>query len=228
MYQILNIIINHISDILPFYIFFELINIILKKYIINYNFSLIYLYLHLFVNIINTVILLPFIILLFSNPLLTDYFDNNYYIYIYPMTIGLHILHLVHNFKSINIDEIIHHIITHIFWYNIYLNKSIIYIAPMITMCGIPGGITYFLLILQKHLIINKITEKKISTYVNIWIRAPFCIIFSSLLYIHNINSKYYWFNIFCICFTLINGIHFMHNITENYYMNKYLKKIEK
>ena len=92
-------------------------------------------------------------------------------------------------------------------------------------MSGIPGGITYLMLFLQKFDKIDKMNEKKISMYLNIWLRAPLCIIFSTLLYIKNIqaynitNDLYnYYLTLNMIIFTSINGIHFMHTITESHY----------
>jgi hypothetical protein len=225
-----NILINHLIEIAPFYIIFQCITYFFIKYI---DFNTIYFIMHFIVNSINTIILLPYIFELFNDPLSKqlDKNDWNSLDYIYPMVIGLHLLHLVNNIYHINYDEIIHHIFTHIFWYGIYhCNSSSIYIAPMITMSGIPGGITYLLLSIQKFGYINKITEKKISMYLNIWIRAPLCIIFSTLLYCKNLEEyKYtnksisdYYFTLFMIIFTFINGVHFMHNIIHSYYSTLY------
>ncbi len=87
-------------------------------------------------------------------------------------------------------------------------------------MSGIPGGITYLMLFLQKYNLISKIVEKKISMYLNIWFRAPFCIIFATLLYIKSLENNMYYETLFMCLFTMINGIHFMHNIIESYYIS--------
>jgi len=218
MDSLLNIAYTNIIDCLPFYLMFELLYIKLKKY---YDFNTSYFALHFGVNAVNTYLLLPYCYNLFINPL-NNIYNNNKISYIYPMVIGLHTFHLVHNLKKINYDEIIHHILTHIFWYVSYINNDPIYIAPMIMMSGIPGGITYLLLFLEKLNKIDKLYEKKISMYLNIWLRSPGCIIFSTLLYIKNLNNIgfNYYITLFTILFTFINGVHFMHNIVYSYYDN--------
>jgi hypothetical protein len=88
----------------------------------------------------------------------------------------------------------------------------------MIGMSGIPGGITYLLLFLNKFNYVSLICEKKFSMYLNIWLRAPLCIIFTPLLYIQSLKNNLYYETLFMIAFTMINGIHFMHNIIDSYY----------
>jgi hypothetical protein len=212
----------NITDVLPFYIIFELFYYFSKKYI---DFSGTYFILHFIVNLINTILLIPFILTMFTDPFAKySQYDNWESLdYIYPLVIGLHTFHLVHHIKNIHYDEIIHHILTYIFWYVTWVNNNPIYIAPMITMSGIPGGITYLMLFLNKINKLSKLTEKKISMYINIWLRAPLCIIFSTILYIDNIkNNDYYYITLFSIIFTFINGVHFMKNIIDSYYQNYY------
>ncbi len=230
--NIINIILTHLYEVLPFYLLFELINYAARKYL---DFNTLYFILHFLVNLINSILLFPVIIHLTNDPLydiVPENVSRNDFTsldYIYPMVIGLHVLHLVHNIRQVNSDELIHHVITHLFWYGIYYcNSSKLYIAPMIVMSGIPGGITYLMLALQKFGKIKKITEKKISMYLNVWIRAPVCIIFSALMYVKNMDeynyddkSLYsYYFTMFMIFFTFINGVHFMNNIIYSYYEN--------
>jgi hypothetical protein len=216
----------HILEILPFYIFFELAYLALTKYNIINNFNTSYFIFHFIVNMINTILLIPYVITMFDDPLgkYIDPFEWNNLDYIYPMVIGLHIFHIVHNINRINYDEIIHHVFTHVFWYVTYTQNHPIYIVGMIAMSGIPGGITYLLLVLQKF---NKITqnyEKKISMYLNIWLRAPLCVMFATLMYIKLTQTNYYcyYLTMFKIFFTIVNGIHFMHNIIYSYYSKKY------
>jgi hypothetical protein len=230
LYDIFDLIYTHIFEVLPFFIGFQLLySVILKRF---FDFNTSYFLLHLIVNIINTYFILPFVIKMIYDPL-GKYFplDNWEHLeYIYPMVIGLHTFHLKYHIKNIYYDELIHHFLTHVFWYITYINNDPMFIMPMIIMSGIPGGITYLLLFLQKLNKISKMTEKKISMYINIWIRAPFCIIFSTIMYIKTIQPEFvenYWFNIFMIYFTMKNGIHFMYTITKSYYENIF-KNVEK
>ncbi len=222
-----DLILLHIIEIAPFYLIFEMITFYLKKY---FDFNTIYFLLHFIVNLINTIILLPIIFKMRMDPLLEYYNYNSSCSYIYPILIGLHTLHLRNNLNEIYYDEVIHHIITHIFWYIFYLNKSPLYIVPMIGMSGIPGGITYLILFMQKFGRITKLTEKYISMNLNIWLRAPICIISSALLYVKNVkeyefglkDNFNYYLTLFMIFFTFINGVHFMNNIINSYYENYY------
>ena len=219
-------------EVLPFYIYFETFWFCLKRL---FDFNEFYFLMHYFVNLFNTIVLIPVIKTVLKNPLSqsVDVIENHYIDYIYPMIIGLHTLHLVHHLKYIHYDEIFHHIVTHVFWYGTYYcNSSPIYIIPMIGMSGIPGGITYLMLFLQKFGYIGRMTEKKISMYLNIWVRAPMCIIASTLMYIKNNdelihqNKSMFDYNmtLFMIFFTFINGVHFMNNIIESYYQHYYKK----
>ena len=214
----MSIILTHIAEIFPYYLIFEIFYQSSKKIFMDFNH--IYFLLHFIVNLINTILLIPLVKHLLSNPLGNNLIVSDWYNLdiIYPMIIGLHTFHLVHHIKNIKYDEIIHHIITHIFWYFIHILKNPLYIAGIITMSGIPGGITYLMLFLQKYNLVTKITEKKISMYLNIWFRAPVCIIFSTLLYIKSLENDMFYGTLFMCLFTMINGIHFMHNIIESYY----------
>ncbi len=234
----MNFIVSHIYEVLPFYLIFESINYISnKKGYIDFNQK--YFLLHFIVNLINTIILIPLILIMFSDPLLEteELIQWNSLGYIYPMLIGLHTFHLIHHIKEIKYDEIFHHIITHIFWYGVtYCNTSPLYIFPILGMSGIPGGITYLMLFLQKIGYVSKLTEKYISMNLNIWIRSPICIISSTLMYVKNLeeyqeyqiekNDFNYYITLFMILFTFINGVHFMNNIIDSYY-HSYLNKIK-
>jgi len=229
---IMDITLTHLFEVVPFLLLFEASYIMLLKKLFDFNTS--YFLLHFIVNCVNTIILIPYIYQLFSDPLskknYSTYQFNEYMDMIYPIVIGLHTFHLLNNIRRINFDEITHHVITHIFWYGVnYCNWNPLYIAPMIVMSGIPGGITYLMLFLHKFKLINKLTEKKISMYLNIWIRGPVCVIFSTLMYVTNLNELgndktlyEYYVTLFMIFFTFVNGIHFMHTITESYYENYY------
>jgi hypothetical protein len=101
----------------------------------------------------------------------------------------------------------------------------------MIAMSGIPGGITYLMLFLQKFGRVSKLTEKYISMNLNIWFRAPVCVSSAVLMYVKNTeeyqiekNDFNYYMTLFMIFFTFINGVHFMNNIIDSYY-NSYFKK---
>jgi len=216
----MSLILTHISEIIPYYLIFEIFYQFSKKIFIDFNH--IYFLLHFIVNLINTILLIPLIGYLLNDPLgnniiLSEWTNLDI---IYPMIIGLHTFHLLHHIKNIKYDEFIHHIITFVFWYYIKILTNPIYLAGIISMSGIPGGITYLILFLQKYNLVSKKIEKKISMYLNIWFRAPVCVIFATLLYIKSLENNMFYGTLFMCVFTIINGIHFMHNIIESYYLS--------
>jgi hypothetical protein len=40
---------------------------------------------------------------------------------------------------------------------------------------GLPGGVSYLALFLQRNGWLNRLTEKRINTAMNVWIRSPGC-----------------------------------------------------
>ena len=50
---------------------------------------------------------------------------------------------------------------------------------------GLPGGIDYVLLFLQRNGFISKITQKRVNTQLNVWVRSPGCISMSALTLAH-------------------------------------------
>ena len=193
-------------------------------YLLNKNdFNMIYFGLHLVINLFNTLLILPFLTYFATDPLfIKEYEDYSWLIYLYPVLISLHNFHMIHNLKQINADEIVHHILTYTFWgFMLYLEHPI-YIASLIIMSGIPGGITYGLLFMKKLNLIESLTEKKVSKNLNVWIRSPGCVIFGFLYIVRslilNLSLIDLYINIFIAIWTMINGIHFMDNICESYY----------
>ena len=196
------------------------------------SFTTSYFLFHFVVNAIISCMCLPYFLTLFYDPNgINEKYDNEYmtkywYIkYTYPILIGLHTYHLI-DYKNINTSEIIHHIITYVFYFISYKMQHPFYYVHLICMSGIPGGITYFMLFLEKINGISNITEKYISMCINFWIRCPGCIIYATLLY----DRMIYMYDgicpihMFLVFFTLINGIYFTTTIVESYYSKLYKK----
>jgi hypothetical protein len=175
-----------------------------------------------------TATILQFTGLFLSDPL--GFQEDKYYetqynnIYLcYPILASLHTFHFVKSLNQIKLDEIMHHLLTYVFWYIMYDFKHPIYTFSLITMSGIPGGLTYLMLFLQKfNIYFTPKREKYYSYLLNKWIRSPLCIIFSTIYLVRYayvdhqiIDFKYL---LFVCLFTFINGIHFAGTITESYY----------
>jgi len=50
-------------------------------------------------------------------------------------------------------------------------------------VCGLPGGLDYILLVLVKHDMIHKLTEKKWNARINVWMRSPGCFACVAVMY---------------------------------------------
>ena len=127
--------------------------------------------LHAAINMIVTLMTLPDTILALKDPkaAMTQYCSRSATILI--MT--LHLYHLLF-FKKITRMNYIHHIVSSLagvpailFYHNKLLNACNFFI------CGLPGLINYACLTAVKHDRMNKLTEKKINSFLNVYLRQP-------------------------------------------------------
>jgi hypothetical protein len=206
-------------------------NILTKKFTLDDSSQ--YFILHFIHNMIITTIVLPYCLTMIADPMGVENNYNSYkdyYCVLFPMVSGLHTFHLLKSYKKIQIDELLHHVITYTFTIINYILSHPFYYSYLIVLSGIPGGITYLLLFLQKLKLIKSGTEKKISYLLNVWVRAPITVVwatlaYSRLIYIEesNINKILILISMF---FIPLNGIHFMTTIAQSY--NKQLiNKVE-
>ena len=90
-------------------------------------------------------------------------------------TISLHVFHIITCFNNLSIIDWMHHVISCLFvglLGEFYVNGPIINYF-LFFLCGLPGGIDYYLLTLNKYGLINRLTEKRINVNLNMWIRLP-------------------------------------------------------
>jgi hypothetical protein len=203
------------------------------KRVKSYSFSTIYFLLHFLTNVGIILTILPYALTLINDPLGLDFeLENDDYqsfAYIsdcYIILISLHFIHIFYQNNAILWDEKIHHVVTIIFWFMAIYLQHPIFSVGLINTSGLPGGITYLMLFLKNLNYISTITEKKISMELNIWIRAPFTIVFSTIMYGNLAYSEYDLCKNLCILFMIIfnvyNGIHFMGNIIKSYYEHEH------
>jgi hypothetical protein len=201
-----------------------------KLFFNNDSFTISYFLLHFIVNFIITILCIPYLLTMFYDPNgINELYENQYIteyahiLYTYPILIGLHTYHLL-DVSNINTSEIIHHIVTYIFYMISYKLNHPFYFVHLICMSGIPGGITYYMLFLEKLNIIKNINEKYISMHINFWIRCPGCIIYATLLYDRMIYMYEYIHlpHMFLILFIMLNGIYFTTTIVDSYYKKLY------
>ena len=142
-------------------------------------------------------------------------------------------LHSYHFFiKKLQLIELIHHVLfvfmgvlpCIFFWnYNI-INLWIL------SGCGLPGAIEYFMLSLVKKDMLSCKRQKYISANINNYMRLPIAMYGLSLTYIAYMEKIIYCNSIFFIYICILiytNGTFFNKLAIENYIKYKYTNKIE-
>jgi hypothetical protein len=190
-----------------------------------------YYLIHFFNNLFITFYTYPNVIESFTDLYnYSDYITNPQTIII---TIALHIYHIIIYFNNLRFDDWLHHIlmIGVVVPTSIFMNVGSLLGLGLFFITGLPGGIDYFLLFLVRNKIIDKLLEKKINTYLNIWIRCPGCIIHSTMATMILLKDRELlsYFDIFAsgMCVTIIfwNGVYFMNQVVQNYAITNYLSK---
>jgi len=142
------------------------------------------------------------------------------------ITYSLHIYHVFVYYHKFKFDDWLHHIlmgaalfIAHQFHTGRLINYSLFFTT------GLPGMIDYFLLFFVKNNKIDPIVEKKMNSWINLWIRCPGCTSHAVLtLLVYNIynetllsgNFERFGY-IFTAAITYWNGIYFMNKVIISY-----------
>ena len=153
------------------------------------------------------------------------------------ITMSLHIYHIVAYFNKLVFDDWLHHILM-IFIalpIGIYINCGSLLGHSLFYLTGLPGGINYLLLFLTRNNLLDRITQKKYNTIINLWLRSPGCIIQSGLCFIVFVNNYEKFDNIFKIICAILgvilpfwNGVYFMNQVVSNYAIESYKLKLIK
>ena len=193
----------------------------LYHYLCPLNYSTKYFFAHVIHNIAVMAYTLPTIIDVLNNPIRQDS-----YVFIpekfCSFLAALHVYHLI--FYKTGIDELYHHVLS-VYFHFFPLNRMLL--ASLFFMTGLPGGITYLMLILVKYEYIQKMTEKRISKNLNLWCRMPFILFFASILILNLYNNYVNFSNLpsiqdsLTLFFMIWNPIHFTETIIESYVKNK-------
>ncbi len=160
-------------------------------------------------------------------------FDNNYEFSSIVSTTGITSFHIYHMFaySDLTLEDWLHHLISSIFvaGLGIYLPFGKIPSLANLSMCGIPGGIDYFMLFLVKLNLLDKMNEKFINRYLNLIIRWPIMFLSSYLLvlniYHQKCNISYLIFMILAMLLHCYNAIYYCDKVIGNYYLRVNGKK---
>lgn len=160
---------------------------------------------------------------------------NNFYNY--PVnyvpsiiTLSLHSYHIINYYNRLLFDDWLHHILMCGVALPIGLNMNSGFLLnhSLFFLTGLPGGINYINMFLTRNRCMQRLTQKKVNNYLNLWIRAPGCIAHSALtLTLYNSNYEmfggYQRYLVWCaILLTFWNGIYFMEQVVSNYAVEKY------
>jgi hypothetical protein len=193
-----------------------------KNVVINKNNTLYFLF-HFFFNMYSVSHTIKNVVITFHNPLVLTKRPNTLSFYV----LLFHIYHVILTKGNIALDEWLHHIKVFILCPLLWLHYTNLCDFGMFFMTGLPGGITYLLLFLKNVKLIENTTEKYISKHLNLWIRAPGCIITAYLIYLNCYHGKFgdlnamgvsKKFGIYLAMFGSIwNGMYFASTIVESY-----------
>jgi hypothetical protein len=195
---------------------------------INAN-NTIYFFMHFVFNMYCTYNCWSNVNSLIHNPQRLEIVPNTMGVYV-PL---LHLYHIVLCGRKIKTDELLHHMWVLIICPLMCINYSNLSDMGMFFTTGIAGGITYLLLFLKNLYLVDDITEKWISMHLNMWVRAPGCILTSYFTYLNYVNNNftdlsplYHLGVILCMVGTYMNGIYFGSTIIESYGVTKYKHKL--
>lgn len=143
----------------------------------------------------------------------------------YPVVImsSIHLYHILLYFREMVLIDWIHHLASGGFVGSIctfYIKGSIVN-HGLFFMCGFPGGVDYLMLTLNDIGLIDRMTEKRVNRYLNMYIRLP-GILFNC--YAGLINYLYQpepfcHISVGALIFLLNvwNATYFAHRVVENY-----------
>jgi hypothetical protein len=138
---------------------------------------------------------------------------------------ALHIYHILFYRKKFRFDDWLHHILM------IGIALPIGGLVPSGSMLGfslffttgLPGGIDYALLFLTRNLWMDRESEKRVNTALNVWIRSPGCAAQAALtilaLYMNtSILSPFAWYGgLLAGILNYWNGQYFMQQVVMDY-----------
>jgi hypothetical protein len=138
---------------------------------------------------------------------------------------ALHIYHILYYYKKFRFDDWLHHVLM------IGIALPIGGLVPSGAMLGfslffttgLPGGIDYVLLFLTRNAWMLREREKRINTWLNIWIRSPGCVAQATLsvvaLFINadNLLGVQWYAGLLAALLNYWNGQYFMKQVVYDF-----------
>ncbi len=208
-----------------FKMFLYLAFYILMDYILGDYVKGKYYLIHSLNNIYIVYLTLPSVIYTYTN--FITFYDFESEMTSVILTYALHLYHFIVYYNKLRFDDWLHHILMCglALPLAVLANGGSLLGHSLFFLTGLPGGIDYFLLFLNRNNLIERLTEKKINSYLNLWLRCPGCIahsiltvvgyyMFQEILAVSYVQVIACWFTTIVVYW---NGIYFMNQVVENY-----------
>ena len=110
-----------------------------------------------------------------------QYYDPNYKAA--AAVAALHFYHMVLYRTKLRFDDWLHHILMILVALpiGVFTKSSTLLGYSLFFSTGLPGGIDYLLLFLNRNGLMQKSLEKRVNRWLNVWIRSPGCISHATL-----------------------------------------------
>lgn len=137
------------------------------------------------------------------------------------LVFALHFYHILYYWRKFRFDDWLHHVLM------IGIALPIGGLVPsgpllgfsLFCTTGLPGGIDYMLLFLTRNGYIARDVEKRVNTFLNVWVRSPGCVAVATLIFVHVSMQKaqyepfYFYAAIVTAILNYWNGQYFMSQI---------------
>lgn len=103
------------------------------------------------------------------------------------LVFALHLYHIAMYYEKFRVDDWLHHglmIGVALPMGSLLPSGSLLGYSLFFTT-GLPGGIDYTILFLQRNGYISKNLQKRVNTYINVWLRSPGCVSMATLTLAH-------------------------------------------
>lgn len=133
--------------------------------------------------------------------------------------IALHAYHLLMYWRSFRMDDWLHHglMIGVAIPIGLSVDSHTLMGFSLFFTTGLPGGIDYALLFGVRNGWMNKMTEKRINTLLNVWVRSPGCIAQAILTLVYCLQSGTSFMSVIPALLNYWNGQYFMEKVISDY-----------
>jgi hypothetical protein len=137
------------------------------------------------------------------------------------LVFALHYYHIAAYWNKLRKDDWLHHILMIGIALPVggLLHSGSLLGHSLFFTTGLPGGIDYFLLFLTRNDIISRIVEKRVNSWLNVWIRSPGCVSNAvlSIVYLCSQQPSILWyFGLVTAILNYWNGQYFMAQVLED------------